>query len=188
MFTKTAATVAAGLTAIAIALTPSSASALGHDEQGPYSDAWSDQVDRCGRTWDRDFTASGIYQVDYTPEDAPDSNFHDNGTLRTHWVAADGSGDSWWIVEKANVLGQVEQLDASTWLLTIQNAGRSWVLTSESGAVVWADSGIFRDTLTFVESEFDGLDHSEHGRHVWVNFRDLDGIGCEMVAEAIAAG
>lgn len=35
MFTKTAATVAAGLTAIAIALTPSSASALGHDEQGP---------------------------------------------------------------------------------------------------------------------------------------------------------
>jgi hypothetical protein len=188
MFTKTAAAVAAGLTTMAIGLIPSSASALGHDDQGSYSDAWSDQVDRCGRTWDRDFTASGVYQVDHTPAGAPDSNFHDNGTLRTHWVAADGSGDAWWIVAKANVRGQVEQRDPSTWLLKIQTTGRSWVLTSESGDVVWADSGISRDTLTFVDGEFDGIDHWEHGRHVWVNFQDVDGLGCDMVAQAVAAG
>lgn len=64
----------------------------------------------------------------------------------------------------------------------------SWSLVSESGDTIWSDEGNLRQVVTFVDGEFNAFDQVEKGRFRFVDLRDIDGLGCAMVADAIAAG
>ena len=190
MFKLTSAVVAAGFLTLGVAVMPTTAAvASGHDESFTYHD--QDPVmtrHYCGRAWTRTGTSSGRVQIDYAAAGAPDDYIHDIGTFEIHFVADDGSGDSWRIYGRRNTQVTPVQLDANTWKLTEQVTGRSWNLTSESGHLIWADRGLSRAITVFIDGEYSSDNIWDAGRIRWVDFSELDGIGCEMVAQAVAAG
>ncbi|MEO6512561.1 MAG: hypothetical protein ABIO16_16300 [Nocardioides sp.] len=189
MFKQTSAAVAAGLTVLGIAFMPTTASAAGHDESFKYN--YQDPVltrSYCGRDWTRTSTSSGRAQIDYAGEGAPDDNIHDIGSFETYFVAQDGSGDSWRLDGQRNMRITPVQLDANTWQVTTQVSGRFWKVTSASGELIWADRGTYREFVTFVDGEYDSDDMWTAGKQRWINFYELDGLGCQMVADAVAAG
>ena len=117
-------------------------------EAGTYDEHFEFVSTSCDGHWDVDLRRWGRYQLRETEPGAPEVLVHDVGEIAFHAVDPD-TGDSFWIRGRTNFkVRAVTDLGDGVWRLDLTSSGRTWVMTSESGQVVWADRGIFYETVT----------------------------------------
>lgn len=162
-------------------------------EAGTYDESFTFTSTGCGRTGVATQHQWGRYALRETEPGAPDVIVHDVGQFELHIVTSDGS---WWIRGKANFkIRSVTRVEGDVWRLELTTAGRSWVLSSESGTVVWADRGIVYetvvlDTLGDDDPENDELvsyDVTWKGPHFFSDTQPGSQY-CQYVEEALALG
>lgn len=114
-------------------------------EAGTYDETVTFTSTGCGMTGVGTRHQWGRYALRQTDPGAPDVIVHDVGQFALHIVTGAGS---WWIRGKANFkIRSVTRIEGNRWRLDLTTAGRSWILSSESGTEVWADRGIVYETL-----------------------------------------
>jgi hypothetical protein len=114
-------------------------------EAGTYDETFSFTSTGCARIGVATRHQWGRYALRETEPGAPEVIVHDVGQFELHIVTSDGS---WWIRGRTNFkVRSVTRVEGDVWRLELTSAGRTWVLSSESGVEVWADRGIVHETI-----------------------------------------